>query len=97
MGRKRRSPGEKARIAVEALKEDKPLHEIAEKYGVHPNMISQWKRQLLENADELFRNHKGSKQKELEQKQDELYKHVGRVEIEKDFLKKKLKELGISE
>ena len=40
MGRKRRSPEEKAQIALEALREDKPVREIAEKYGVHPNQIS---------------------------------------------------------
>lgn len=60
MGRKKRSAEEKAMIALEALKEDRPLREIAEKYGVHPNQISNWKRQLLEGAGDVFRNGKGS-------------------------------------
>lgn len=97
MGRKRRSAEEKARIAVEALKEDKPIREIAEKYGVHPNQISTWKRQLLDGAGDVFRTGGGSREKELEAREEQLLRELGQQQIEKAFLKKKLKQLGLSE
>jgi len=89
MGRKRRSPEEKAQIALEALREDKPVREIAEKYGVHPNQISQWKRTLLDGAGDVFRNGAGSREKELESEREELLKQLGQSQVEKAFLQKK--------
>jgi transposase-like protein len=56
MGRKRRGAEEKARIALEALREDRPVREVAEQYGVHPNQMTTWKRQLLDNAGNVLRN-----------------------------------------
>jgi transposase len=97
MGRKHRGAEEKARIAVEALREDKPIREIAEKYGVHPNQVSEWKRQLVEGAGEVFRRGGGSRAKELEQHEDQLLRELGQAQVEKAFLKKKLKQLGVIE
>ena len=97
MGRKRRSAEEKAKIALEALREDKPVREIAEKYGVHPNQISTWKRQLLEGAGDVFREGKGSREKELEKEHEQVLRELGQSQVEKAFLKKKLKQLGIPE
>ena len=88
MGRKRRSAEEKARIALEALREDKTVREIGEKYGVNPNQISTWKRQLLDNAGDVFRTSGGSKQQELERERDEILQELGQQQIEKAFLKK---------
>lgn len=97
MGRKKRSAEEKAHIALETLREDKPLREIAEKYGVHPNQISTWKRELLEGAGDIFRNGKGSKEKEFEKQQEFVLRELGQSQVEIAFLKKKLKQLGIPE
>lgn len=97
MGRKRRSAEEKAQIALEALREDKPVREIAEKYGVNPTQISTWKRQLLEGAGEVFRNGKGTREKELEHREETVLKELGQSQVEIAFLKKKLKQLGIQE
>lgn len=97
MGRKRRSAEEKARIALEALREDKPLREIAEKYGVHPNQISTWKKQLLEGAGDIFRTGGSSREKEFDREREMLLKELGQSQIEKAWLKKKLKQLGIPE
>lgn len=97
MGRKRRSAEEKAQIALEALREDKPVREIAEKYGVHPNQISTWKRQLLENSSSVFQNGKGNREKELEEEHDMVLRQLGQSQVEVAFLKKKLKQLGIPE
>ena len=95
MGRKKRSAEEKAQIALEALQEDKSVREIAEKYGVNPTQISGWKRQLLENAGDIFRNGKGSREKELEQREETVLKELGQSQVEIAFLKKKWKQLGI--
>jgi transposase len=97
MGRKRRSPEEKAQIALEALREDKPVREIAEKYGVHPNQISQWKRTLLDSAGDVFRGGTGSREKELESEREELLKQLGQAQVEKAFLQKKTRQLGLGE
>jgi transposase-like protein len=97
MGRKRRSDEEKAQIALEALREEKPVREIADKYGVHPNQISTWKRHLLDNAGSVFHNGKGNREKELEQENEMVLKELGQSQVEVAFLKKKLKQLGIPE
>ena len=94
--RKRRSKEEKARIALEAMKEERPLAEISSQYGIHPNQITRWKKQLIQNAGEAFSNdNNNKKEKELEKYQDELYKEIGKLRVENEFLKKKLNQLGI--
>jgi transposase len=97
MGRKRRSAEEKARIALEALREDRPVREVAEQYGVHPNQITTWKRRLLDNAGNVFRNGGGSREKELEREREDLLRELGQQQVEKAFLKKKLRQLGLEE
>ena len=85
----------KAKVALEALRGEKTLQEIASMYSVHPNLVSQWKKQLLENADALFE--KAGKEKavaeEIERKQDMLFRQIGQLQVENDFLKKKYKQL----
>lgn len=80
----------KAKVAIEALQERMTLHEIASKYEIHPNQISQWKRQFLDGAESVFEidNTVKEDKKELQQEQDKLYKKIGRLQIENDFLKK---------
>jgi transposase-like protein len=91
MRRKRRnhSSNFKAKVAVAALKGDKTLAELAEQFDVHPNQITDWKRQLLENADQLF----GGAEKQAvdsEHKIKELHAKIGQLTMERDFL-----ELGL--
>jgi len=85
----------KAKVALEAIKEESTLQELANKYEVHPNQISQWKRQLVEGADDLFErpNKKSKKEHETESDRDRLLKTVGEMKIENDFLKKKYRQL----
>jgi transposase-like protein len=80
----------KAKVALEALRGEKTLQEIATMHSVHPNLVSQWKKQLLENAGALFE--KSGKEKavaeEIERKQDMLFRQIGQLQVENDFLKK---------
>ena len=85
----------KAKVALEALKEEKTLQEIAEEYEIHPNQISAWKKQLLKGASVLFER-KNARNQELEQvkkREQELYKQLGQAKYENEFLKKKYKQL----
>ena len=86
--RKRWSDKEKARISLEAIREKMTLSEIASKYNVHPNQISKWKKQLIENLPELFSNGKNNNGREMENQLDELYKEIGKLKVENEFLKK---------
>jgi transposase len=88
--RKRHSAAFKAKVALEAAKELKTLNELASEHGVHQGQISQWKKQLLEQLPTIFsigsRKHEASSSKKL----DELYRQIGEVTVERDWLKKKL-------
>ena len=85
----------KAKVALEALKEDKTLQELAIKYEVHANQISIWKKQLLKGATKLFErpNKKSEEDREVEKDRDIYLKTVGQLKIENDFLKKKYRQL----
>ena len=83
----------KAKVAIEALQERESIHELASKYGIHPNMISRWKKEFLERAPELF--DKPGQEKKDEADLEKLYAKIGQLEMERDFLKKNLKKLGL--
>lgn len=89
------SDAEKAHIALMALKEEKTIAEIASETGAHPNMISKWKKQLLENADASFRNGKSVKEIDQEKEIDELHRQLGEAHAIINFQKKNLKKLGL--
>lgn len=79
----------KARIAIEALREHKTINQLAADHELHPNQISVWKKQLLEGSTEIFRQGKTSEQKPDSKLTDELYKQIGQLKVELDWLKKK--------
>ena len=87
--RRRFSAEYKFRVALEAAKGQQTLSELAAKHGLHPNQISQWKRQLLESGADVF-NRNGDKEAQTQgAEQSELYEQIGRLKMELEWLKKK--------
>lgn len=79
----------KKKIALEALKEDKTMSQLASQYAVHPLQVGKWKKELIDGAESLFEGKKG-RRKEDPIDREELEKKVGQLTMENDFLKKKL-------
>jgi putative transposase len=81
----------KAKVAIEAIKGEKIIQELATLYGVHPNLVALWKKQLQENASALFERAQKDKDKEAAQhKEEELFKEIGQLQVENEFLKEKV-------
>jgi len=91
MKRKRRSftADFKARVALEAIKNQHTLQEIASRFEVHPNQVALWKRQALETLPEIFSGSRETREKSDEALRDQLYQQIGRLQVELDWLKKK--------
>lgn len=83
----------KARVALEAVKEEKTIAELSSEYGVHGNQIRQWRRQLLDDLPALFSDRRGHKDKGNEELTSELYRQIGQLKVELDWLKKKSQKL----
>ena len=79
----------KAKVALEAIKEEKTIAQLVSEYGVHPNQIGQSKKHLLEELPSLFSDKRKKADKEGEELKDELYKQIGQLKVEVDWLKKK--------
>lgn len=84
----------KARVALEALKGEKPIAQLANDYGVHPNQIGQWKKRLLKDLPGIFSDKRKRDEKEGEDLAAELYRQIGQLKVELDWLKKKSQILG---
>jgi transposase len=79
---------------LDAIKGQKTRAELASEYGVHANQISTWKRQLLDDAPAAFTRGKDKDAEKKEIERDHLFKKVGQLQIEVDWLKKKTGYLG---
>lgn len=90
MSKKRRqhSAEFKFKVAPEAAKGNRTVADIASEAGIHPNLISQWKNQLLDEGATLFRRSSDRSVREFEQREAELYEQIGRLQMELDWLKK---------
>lgn len=84
----------KAKVALEAVKGEKTIAQIASEYGVHPNQIGPWKKRLLEELPSIFSDRRKREEKEGTAEADELYRQIGRLKVELDWLKKKSQLLG---
>lgn len=81
----------KTKVVLEALKERHSAKELAERFQLSPQQISTWKREFLENADQVFGGKIKSKKSEAEEQKDDLLKVIGQQKVEIDFLKKVLR------
>lgn len=78
----------KSRVALEAIQGMRSIAEIAGEHNIHPNLVGQWKRKLLEESAEVFAT-KTEKQAERKYSEDDLLRKIGQLEVENDFLRKK--------
>jgi transposase-like protein len=88
MQRKRYSIEEKTRVALEAIKGQKTLNELAAEYGVHPSQITQWKKQALDEMPNAFSGGRARREHSEEELVASLYQEIGQLKVELDWLKK---------
>jgi transposase-like protein len=92
--RKSYSPALKAKVALEAAAGQRALTELASRYEVHPNLIRQWRKALLDGAPGLFSERRRRQAEDAETEKARLYEEIGRLKVELDWLKKKHEQLG---
>jgi|APSaa5957512622_1039677.scaffolds.fasta_scaffold60329_3 transposase-like protein len=92
--RKSHSSAFKAKVAFEAMKKEKTLAQLSNEYGVHPNMINQWKRHMKQELPEIFSRKKDKQKQDTEELVSELYRQIGQLKVELDWVKKKSEQLN---
>jgi putative transposase len=83
----------KARVALEALRDEKTMAQLSSEYGVHANQIRLWRQKLLKELPGLFSDRRQKKGKEAEEMTSELYRQIGQLKVELDWVKKKSQQL----
>jgi len=83
----------KAKVALEAVKGEKTIAQIASEFKVHSNQIRQWRNHLLEMLPDIFSNRRKTQDKEREELEAELYRQIGQLKVEVEWLKKKSQSL----
>ena len=91
--RRKFSSGFKAKVAIEALKERATLAELSKQFEVSSSLISKWKQEFLDRSQEIFDTSRP--ETESEERMDHLYTKIGKLEVERDWLKKNLKKAGL--
>ena len=96
MGKKRRSHSSafKAKVAFEAIKKEKTIAQLSSQYGVYPNLINQWKRRVMQELPEIFSKKRSKQKQDTEELVSELYRQIGQLKVEVDWLKKKSEQLN---
>jgi transposase-like protein len=80
----------KVKVALAALKGDKTQAQLASEFGVHSNQIQQWKKRLVAEATTIFSSRRSKSEREAEELQAELYRQIGQLKVELDWLKKRV-------
>ena len=88
--RKKHTAEFKLKAVIEILKEEKTAQQIAGEMGVHPVVLSDWKKQLIENGAQVFSRKELSKKRTGDREKSELFEQIGRLKVENEWLKKKL-------
>ena len=89
--RRKHSPSFKAKVALEALKGEETVAQIAARYEIHPNLVTKWKKAIQDEASLIFSKEYHNKKKEDENLVSRLYQQIGQLKVENDFLEKVLK------
>jgi transposase-like protein len=79
----------KARVALDALKGEKTMAQLSSEYGVHANQIRQWRQKLLEEVPQVFTDRRRKQEKAEEEMTAELYRQIGQLKVELEWVKKK--------
>ena len=79
----------KAKVVVEAIKGQQTINQLASKYGIHPNLITGWKKQALAGLSQVLSDRRGRAEKAEEELKAQLYQQIGQLKVELDWLKKK--------
>jgi len=87
--KKKHSAALKAKVALEAIKGEKTLSELAGIYEIHPTQISKWRKKLLEDVPNIFSDKRKKEKKDTKNLEDRLYQQIGQLKVELDWLKKK--------
>ena len=87
--RKNHSTKFKATVALAAIKQEYTLAELSKKFNIHSSQIQRWKRQVLDSLPDIFSKSAGQTEEKKDQEIDDLYRHIGQLKVELDWLKKK--------
>jgi transposase-like protein len=80
----------KLKVALEAAKGLKTISQIASEYNLHPNLVSSWKKQLMEEGASIFSSDSARQERDQAAREAELYEQIGRLKMELEWLKKKV-------
>lgn len=86
--RKQHNSGFKAQVALETIKNQQTIAEIASEYGVHPSQVNKWKKQVLDGVPSIFSGNHDKRKHDDKKLQGELYQQIGQLKVELDWLKK---------
>ena len=88
--RRQHPPAFKAKVAMEAIKETKTMAELSSQFGIHPTQIKQWRDIMEQQGQTLYSDHHQKKEREKDDLLRRLYEHIGKLQIQVDWLKKKM-------